>query len=90
MHLLVISDDGVTTMFDKDEQGNSGWDISRMALENARGGGTMVLNLYGKWEDNKDLARAHEDGWQISVVRTWEELVEFARQFSRMKYGQET
>jgi len=90
VHILIISDDGVTTMFEKDEQGNRGWDISRMALENARGGGTMVLNLYGKWEDNKDLARAHEDGWQISVVRTWEELVEFARQFSRMKYGQET
>ena len=89
VHLLVISDDGVTTMFDKDEQGNSGWDISRMAMEKARGGGTMVLNLWGKWEDNADLARAnHEQGWQISLMRTWEELVEFARRFSAMKYGE--
>ena len=87
VHILVISDDGVTTMFEKDEKGDSGWDITRMALEKARGGGTMVLNLYGKWEDNKDLVQAHADGWQISVVRTWEELVEFAREFSRMKYG---
>ncbi len=90
VHLLVVSDDGVTTMFDKDELGNSGWDVARMALEKARGGGTMVLNLYGKWEDNADLARAHNElGWQIGVVRTWEDLVEFARQFSRMKYGNE-
>jgi len=89
VHILVISDDGVTTMFDKDEKNNSGWDISRLALEKARGGGTMVLNLYGKWEDNKDLARAHAEGWHISVVRTWEELVDFAREFSRIKYGEE-
>jgi hypothetical protein len=86
-HLLVISDDGVTTMFDKDEKGNSGWDLSRMALARARGGGTMVLNLWGDWEKNEPLRQARQDGWQISVVRTWEELVEFARQFSALKYG---
>lgn len=87
-HLLIISDDGVTTMFEKDEKGNSGWDIARMAMEKARGGGTMVLNLWGDWGQNPDLIRAHqEQGWQISVVRTWEELVEFARRFSQLKYG---
>lgn len=88
-HILVISDEGVTTMFDKDEKNNSGWDVSRMALEKARGGGTMVLNLYGDWKHNADLTRAHkEQGWHINVVRTWEELVEFARVFSQMKYGE--
>lgn len=89
VHILNISDDGITTMFDKDEKNNSGWDIARLALAKARGGGTLVLNLYGKWEDNKDLIQAHADGWQVNVVRTWEELVEFARAFSRMKYGEE-
>lgn len=88
-HILIISDDGVTTLFANDERNTSGWDISRMALEKARGGGTMVLNLYGDWQTNADLARAHkEQGWLISVVRTWEELVEFARVFSQMKYGE--
>src|SRR5262249_45925555 len=53
VHLLVISDDGVTTMFDKDERGNSGWDIATMALRNARGGGTFVLNLPEHWETIK-------------------------------------
>jgi hypothetical protein len=90
VHILIISDDGVTTLFGADEKNNSGWDIARMAMAKARGGGTMVLNLYGDWQNNADLKRAHtEQGWFISVVRTWEELVEFARHFSQMKYGME-
>jgi hypothetical protein len=88
VHILIISDDGVTTMFDKDEQGHSGWDISHEALEKARGGGTMVLNLVSGWQTNKDLARANaEQGWQIHVVRNWEELLEFAKWFSQLKYA---
>ncbi|MEP7359654.1 MAG: VWA domain-containing protein, partial [Anaerolineales bacterium] len=88
-HILIISDDGVTTLFDKDERNASGWDVAAMALKNARGGGTMVLNLYRPWQDNPDLARANaEQGWQIHVVRTWDELVAFARWFSALKYGE--
>ena len=86
-HILVISDDGVTTMFDKDEKANSGWDIAAMALKQARGGGTLVLNLYQEWTKNPDLVRAAGLGWAIFVVRTWDELVKFAREFSRLKYG---
>lgn len=87
-HILVISDDGVTTMFAKDEKGSSGWDVARMALDRARGGGTLVLNLGGDWQRNGDLKRAHdEQGWHISVVRSWEDLVAFARDFSRLKYS---
>ncbi len=89
MHILNISDDGITTMFEKDEQGNSGWDISRMALEKARGGGSMVLSLWQGWEKNAGLSRAHDEGWQISVVRSWEELIAFAKAFSAAKYGSE-
>ncbi len=89
VHILIISDDGVTTIFDKDEKGTSGWDISRMALEKARGGGTMVLNLWQDIEKIAELARAKNEGWQIHRVRTWEELVEFARWFSKLKYGEE-
>ncbi len=87
MHILHISDDGITTLFSQDEKGNSGWDISRLALEKARGGGTMVLNLWQAWEKNTGLVRAHDEGWQISVVRSWEELVVFAKAFSATKYG---
>ncbi len=87
-HVLIISDDGVTTMFDKDEHNVSGWDIARLALDQARGGGTLLLNLYQDWRKNADLLRANsEQGWNVHAVRTWEELVAFARWFSRLKYG---
>jgi hypothetical protein len=89
VHILVISDNGVTTMFDKDEQGASGWDIARLALDRARGGGTMVLNLYSDWHSDTDLSRANAElGWQIHVVRSWEELLDFARWFSALKYSE--
>lgn len=77
VHILMISDDGITTMFDNDEKKNSGWDISKMALEKARGGGTMVLSLPIDWRTNPtelnktyityhkqivlDLQRAHKE-----------------------------
>lgn len=88
VHILVISDDGVDTMFANDEKGASGWDISRMALDNGRGGGTMVLNLWQDWQQNATLVRAHEQGWQVHRVQTWDQLVEFARAFSKEKYGE--
>ena len=86
VHILVISDDGVDTMFDSDEQDTSGWDIAQMALERGRGGGTMVLNLWQEWKENPTLVRANEQGWHIHRVQTWDELVEFARAFSKEKY----
>jgi hypothetical protein len=90
VHILIISDDGVTTLFEKDELNASGWDVAAMALKNARGGGTMVLNLHRAWQDIPDLARADaEQGWQIHVVRSWDELEAFARWFSALKYGEE-
>jgi hypothetical protein len=89
VHILNISDDGVTTMFDRDEKGNSGWDVSAAALKAARGGATMVLNLYQTWEKNKDLVRAADQGWSIHVVRDWADLEAFAREFSRANYGPE-
>jgi len=89
VHILIISDNGVTTLFDKDEKNVSGWDISREALEKARGGGTMALNLFTDWHKDADLVRANaEQGWQIHVVRTWEDLMAFAKWFSQIKYAE--
>ena len=87
VHILVISDDGVDTMFNSDEQNTSGWNIAQMALERGRGGGTMVLNLWREWKENPVLVRANEQGWRIHRVQTWDELVEFARAFSKEKYS---
>ena len=86
-HILVISDDGVTTMFDKDEQGTSGWDIAAMALGKARGGGTLALNLIPAWEKQYPvLAKARDVGWQLSPISSWEDLLAFARKFSQLTY----
>lgn len=89
VHVLVISDDGVDTMFEKDERGNSGWDVARMALEKGRSGGTMVLNLWSDWQSNETLVKAHGEGWDIHRVKDWDELVEFARAFSKANYDKE-
>ena len=91
-HILVISDDGVSTMFDRDERGNSGWEIAATALAQAAGGGTLVLNLMEQWESFSGsyaaIRRARdEQGWHVHRVASLDELVEFARQFSRMRYG---
>ena len=86
-HVLVISDDGVTTMFDRDEAGNDGREVANQALTSARGGGSMILNLWGPVEDDEELARAVADGWSISVVRDWSELIDFARRFSADHHG---
>ncbi|OEZ81052.1 hypothetical protein JAB6_40870 [Janthinobacterium sp. HH104] len=97
VHILMISDDGITTMFDNDELGNSGWDISAKALAQGGAGGTMALNLERAWEGaaaNKwlqktydDLKRARrEQGWDIHAVERYEDLLDFARAFSRRHY----
>ena len=89
VHLLVVSDDGVTTILDRDERGRPGGEISALALDQARGGGTMVLNLVQDWTTDRKLVQLHEQGWSIFVVRTLEDLVPFAREFSRNQYARE-
>ncbi|OQA09561.1 MAG: hypothetical protein BWY66_00508 [bacterium ADurb.Bin374] len=86
VHVMVISDDGVDTMFQDDEKGVSGWKTARTALERGRAGGTLALNLYGNPDQYPWSAPAKDIGWDISVVRTLEELVDFAREFSRRQY----
>lgn len=95
VHILHLSDDGITTMFDRDERGNSGWDVAEQALQAARGGGTMALNLFhplpahtlGAKGWPADLARAHAAGWDIHVVRDMADLLAFAREFSQRHYA---
>lgn len=96
-HIVILSDDGVTTLFNQDEKGNSGWDVSREALARAGAGGTMVLNLpyvfdsndaKHYWQSHADvLKRAHEEhGWAIHSVANWEDMVAFAQDFSRRHF----
>lgn len=100
VHILMISDDGITTMFDKDEQGNSGWDVAAKALATGGAGGTMALNLPfdveapvaspGHYQTiRSDLRRAREEqGWHLHSIARFEDLIDFARAFSERHYGQ--
>ena len=93
-HLLVISDDGVTTLFDADERGNAGWDVLRGALAAAQGGATFVLNLTADWDQPQrdfykraELLRARSElGVTVYRVDDWLQLVDFAREFSQRVY----
>lgn len=98
-HIVVLSDDGISTMFDRDERGNDGVAIAARALRHAGAGGTLVLNL--PWHEHEavrltdyyadvDAAvrRARdEQGWAVHGVSDWDEMVAFARRFSRAHYS---
>lgn len=75
-------------MFGMDEQNNNGVEISRIALEKACGGGTLVLNLVEEWQDNPFCMEAHALGFDVYRVQDWEQLEQFAGAFSSKKYGQ--
>ncbi|HEY3998555.1 MAG TPA: VWA domain-containing protein [Candidatus Xenobia bacterium] len=84
VHIMVVSDDGVDTMLQKDEKGRNGLDIATAALLAAGGGGSMVLQLGGG--DHPRL-RPLQPLFDIYPVREWNELLAFARAFSRKTYG---
>ncbi len=90
VHILIVSDEGVDTMASRDERGTDGMELARMALEKARAGGTMVLNLWSdKNLENPYFKLAAAMGWDIHRVTGWEQLVSFARAFSRRQYYRE-
>ncbi len=84
-HIVVISDDGVDTMMARDEKNRPGIEIAQEALERARGGGTLVLNMQPGGV--KRLAPLEEAGFRIHAVQNWEHLVSFARAFVLENYG---
>lgn len=95
-HILLISDDGASTMFDTpDERGTPGLEVCARALKQAGGGGTLALNLNDQWERYRKpgnpwdwIGRARdEQGWRVETVATLEGLLGFARRFARLHYA---
>lgn len=86
-HIAIISDDGVDTMYSKDERNNDGYAIAEAALARARGGGTLLLNIWGEVEQHPALLRAREQGWDIHPVSNWEQMTAAAKAISRARYG---
>lgn len=101
-HILVVSDDGASTMFDTaDEKGTPGIEVCSQALAHAGGGGTLALNIPANWERQKQnssyyanayrwIQRARkEQGWLVSAVANMPDLLAFAREFTRKHYRPE-
>jgi len=87
-HIVVISDDGVTTMLSRDERGESGGRICARSLARARGGGSLVLNLpNARWQARETFEKL---GFRVHAVTRWDDLVAFAREFVRESYGEKT
>jgi hypothetical protein len=87
-HVLIVSDSDLFREIDGTE---GGWDIARRAIENAGGGASAVLRLgsdahtmphYQPW-----LARLEAVGFTNYLVSSEEELVAFARAFSRRTFA---
>lgn len=95
-HILHISDDGITTMFARDEQGNDGWDVCARTLAIAGGGGTMALNLptgwinhTHEWDSYRQIERAGQEmGWGIHAISELSGLLDFARAFAERHYAE--
>jgi len=88
VHILVISDMGINTIFQVDEFGTPGGELTRMALDKSDGGATFVLNLYSEeWLQNADIVKLRNMGIDIARIQTWKDLVAFSKEFAKKKYG---
>lgn len=94
VHILIVSDNDMFSMLDEQGNGRAGWDVAREALARCGGGGTFVLQLPAAvlsdaWGQptKQFLARMRSDGWNVGLVDSMEQLVAFARQFSRQNFG---
>jgi hypothetical protein len=97
VHILIVSDNDMFSMLEEKGNRRLGWDVAREALSRCRGGGTFVLQLpeailSSQWGQptHQYLDRMRQDGWNVSLVNSQEQLVAFAREFSRRKYTSPT
>jgi hypothetical protein len=82
------------SMLDSESERRRGWDVARRAVELAGGGATFVLELSEtvrgtSWSQDTAgyLERIRATGWNVSIVSSMEELIAFARAFSRGQFG---
>ncbi|MFN7626194.1 MAG: hypothetical protein ACK5PZ_05130 [Pirellula sp.] len=90
-HVLVLSDYDMFAMLDEDSEGVSGWSVAKMAASACEGGATYVLQLPGFDQGRgaqfqPKIDRMRDEGWHVHLINSMEELVGFARSFSRQRY----
>ncbi len=86
LHILILTD---TDLFSSlDSENGKGWHVAQKALTVARGGGTIVMNTVDHHASHflKEFTRLKDQGWNIARISDWEEVVAFARQFSKTTY----
>jgi hypothetical protein len=87
IHILIITDSDIFMMLNGTDKGYLGWDVARNAAAEAKGGATYVLQIPFRvttYQDSEE--RMRRDGWNTTHVNTMQELLVFARQFSKEKY----
>ncbi|MEW6363593.1 MAG: VWA domain-containing protein [Acidobacteriota bacterium] len=82
-HILIVTDSDIFHMLD---EVRTGWEIAEQAAKTARGGATFVLHMAQESCYADGIARMRQIGWNVHLVATQEDLVAFARAFSRAKY----
>lgn len=89
VHVLIISDSDMFRMLDEQGSEKLGWDVARQAAQRCGGGATYVLQIPTSYRSHgtQQLERMQADGWGVHLVDSMEELLEFARQFSRQKWA---
>lgn len=89
--IVVLSDDGVDTLYESCWEEIIGEDVCAMALKNCQGAGHLVLQLYDEIETyikaNKNFVLAKQQGWQMYRVGDLSSMLDFARQFANQYYG---
>ena len=82
-HIVLVTDADLFRMMDEGKPVDN-WTSSRQALIKA-GKGTCALNI-DETSYTERVARLRADGWRVHSVRNWDELLDFARNFSRENY----
>jgi len=91
VHILILSDYDMFSMLEESGGKRLGWDVAREAIQLCRGGATYVLHLPGyqgaiRGQFSDKIDRMKQDGWNVHLVSSMEDLLVFARQFSRAQY----
>ena len=88
VHIVIVTDHDVFQMLAQKLRERTNWQVAKDAIDRARAGGTYVLHMPSTF-DPKGMQRMRDDGWNVSCVVAWEDVVAFAREFSRMTFGAE-
>jgi hypothetical protein len=80
-HILIVTDHDIFGMLGRD----GGWEIARMALVQARGGGTYVLHMH-RSTAQAEVEHMKHDGWDVHHVHEWSDILAFARAFAAKTY----